>query len=79
MSAAAVVQIREEVRQEAAPEKVKFPAILTSPVQFKSCVWERHNPEGHGPNYPCFRGFSLFLPAGIQAGQLVTFKIPSAS
>jgi hypothetical protein len=44
VSAAAIVQVCEEVRQETAPEKVKFPAVLISPVQFKSCVWERHNP-----------------------------------
>ena len=36
MSAAAIVQICEEVREEAAPEKVKIPAVLTSPVQFNS-------------------------------------------
>jgi hypothetical protein len=44
VSAAAIVQVCKKVRQEAAPEKVKFPAVLISPVQFKSCVWERHNP-----------------------------------
>jgi hypothetical protein len=44
VSAAAIVQVCEEVREEAAPEKVKFPAVLTSPIQPKSCVWERHNP-----------------------------------
>jgi hypothetical protein len=44
VSAAVVVQVCEEVRQEAAPEKVKFPAVLISPVQFKIRVWEVHNP-----------------------------------
>jgi hypothetical protein len=33
VSAAAIVQIREEVREETAPEKVKIPATLIPPTQ----------------------------------------------